>query len=219
MRIKISMNDKGNPPGKAADAELHFDDCDGALSGLKLIGFAVWQRRHGSGLNVTWPARQYSVNGERRSFALLRPIVDSYAQDKIRDLIISAYEAHAEDLAGIEERDRTIAAIAPYSPAPEPTIQTLQEHKIEPAPASARAGLDFTNDEVSRMTPEEQRQNRAEVRAQVNAGRPISLTDILSRSREPEPASDLTTLLQRPTRPTPRGYAPAPSTAQTAIDF
>ena len=72
MTVKIAPNDKGNPPGKLADAELHFSD--GPLEGLKLIGFAIWERRGGiGGRNVTFPARQYSVNGERRSFALLRP--------------------------------------------------------------------------------------------------------------------------------------------------
>jgi hypothetical protein len=54
---------------------------------MKLIGFAVWERRTGAGRNVTFPARQYSVNGERRSFALLRPIVDVEAQNRIRDLV------------------------------------------------------------------------------------------------------------------------------------
>src|SRR5438876_8511744 len=48
------------------------------LAGLKLIGFSIWERRGGSGRNVTFPARQYAVNGERRSFALLRPIVDTH---------------------------------------------------------------------------------------------------------------------------------------------
>src|SRR3970040_2806501 len=89
MVIKIVPNDKGNPPGKLADAELHF--ISGPLEGLRLIGFAVWERRTGSELNVTFPARQYSVNGERRSFALLRPIVDTGAQHRIRDLIVNAY--------------------------------------------------------------------------------------------------------------------------------
>ena len=74
MTIKIVPNDKGNPPGKLADAELHFTD--GPLEGLKLIGFAIWERKTGNGRNVTFPARQYSVNGERRSFALLRPVGD-----------------------------------------------------------------------------------------------------------------------------------------------
>ena len=61
------------------------------LAGLKLIGFSVWERRGGTGRNVTFPARAYSVNGERRSFALLRPIVDATAQDAIRDRILEAY--------------------------------------------------------------------------------------------------------------------------------
>ncbi len=99
MIIRISPNDKGNPPGKLADAELHFTD--GPLNGLKLIGFAIWERRGGGGgRNVTFPARQYSVAGERRSYALLRPIVDSTAQDKIRDLILEAF-AEFEQRAAI----------------------------------------------------------------------------------------------------------------------
>jgi hypothetical protein len=97
MQVKISPNDKGNPPGKLADAELHFED--GALDGLKLIGFAVWERRSGSGRNVTFPARQYSVNGERRSFALLRPIGDIAAQERVRELILQAYREYEERAA------------------------------------------------------------------------------------------------------------------------
>jgi hypothetical protein len=92
MVIKIVPNDKGNPPGKLADAELHFTS--GVLEGLKLIGFAIWERKTGPGRNVTFPARQYSVNGERRSFALLRPMVDATSQDRIRDLILQAYAEH-----------------------------------------------------------------------------------------------------------------------------
>jgi hypothetical protein len=91
MTVKIIANDKGNPVGKLADAELHFGNADSPLAGLKLIGFAIWERRGGGGRNVTFPARQYSVNGERRSFALLRPIEDATAQDGIRDVILRAY--------------------------------------------------------------------------------------------------------------------------------
>jgi hypothetical protein len=87
--IKITPNEKGNPSGKLADAELHFTD--GSLEGLKLIGFSIWERRSGNGRNVTFPARQYVVNGERRSFALLRPVGDASAQDRIRDVILQAY--------------------------------------------------------------------------------------------------------------------------------
>lgn len=89
VTVKIVVNDKANPPGKLADAELHFND--GILAGLKLIGFAVWERRTGGGRNVTFPARQYAVNGERRSFALLRPIEDLAATAAVRDIILEAY--------------------------------------------------------------------------------------------------------------------------------
>ena len=89
MTVKIIRNEKGQPSGKLADAELHFTD--GVLSGLKLIGFSVWERKSGNGRNVTFPARQYSVNGERRSFALLRPVTDMTSQDRLRDLILEAY--------------------------------------------------------------------------------------------------------------------------------
>lgn len=96
MTVRFVPNDKGAPTGKLADAELHF--AGGPLDGLKLIGFAVWERRNG-GRNVTFPARQYSVNGERRSFALLRFISDPTTQDRLRDLIIEAYREHEEALA------------------------------------------------------------------------------------------------------------------------
>ena len=97
MVVKIVPNDKGNPPGKLADAELHFTD--GALDGLKLIGFSVWERRTGNGRNVTFPARQYAVNGERRSFALLRPIVDTTAQERVRELVLQAYAEYEQETA------------------------------------------------------------------------------------------------------------------------
>jgi hypothetical protein len=98
VTVKITPNDRGNPPGKLADAELHFSD--GPLEGLKLIGFSVWeQRRGGGGRNVTFPARQYSVNGERRSFALLRPLVDATAQNRLRELILDAYADYEQRAA------------------------------------------------------------------------------------------------------------------------
>ena len=97
LTVKITPNDKGNPVGKLADAELHFGD--GPLAGLKLIGFGIWERRGGNGRNVTFPARQYAVNGERRSFALLRPIVDTTAQNAVRDAILEAFAEYEETAA------------------------------------------------------------------------------------------------------------------------
>jgi hypothetical protein len=96
--VKFTPNDKSNPPGKLADAEIHFTD--GVLAGLKLMGFAIWERRSGSGRNVTFPSRQYTVNGERRSFSLLRPITgDATAQEKIRELVLEAYADYEERAA------------------------------------------------------------------------------------------------------------------------
>ena len=91
MTIKFFSNDKGTPAGKLADAELHFSG--GPLDGLKLIGFAVWERRAG-GRTVTFPARQYSVNGERRSFSLLRAVSDPAAIERVKQLISDAYAEH-----------------------------------------------------------------------------------------------------------------------------
>ncbi len=95
ITVKITPNDRGNPAGKLADAELHFGG-ESPLAGLKLIGFSIWERRGGNGRNVTFPARQYSVNGERRSFALLRPVVDTTAQTAVRDRILEAYAEYEE---------------------------------------------------------------------------------------------------------------------------
>jgi len=99
MTIKIVPNEKGTPPGRLADAELHFTG--GPLEGLKLVGFAIWERKTGNGRNVTFPARQYSVNGERRSFSLLRPIVDGPSQDRLRDLILQAYAEYEAQTAPV----------------------------------------------------------------------------------------------------------------------
>src|SRR6267378_7249996 len=98
VSVKIIPNAQGTPAGKLADAEVVFEADAGPLSGLKLLGFAIWERRDG-GRNVTFPARQYSVNGERRSLALLRPTNgERSAQDAMRTCILDAYarlEAHS----------------------------------------------------------------------------------------------------------------------------
>ena len=91
VSVRIIPIEQGRPPGKLADAEVIFEADAGPLSGLKLVGFAVWERRDG-GKNVTFPARQYSVNGARRSFAMLRSSTeDRSTQDAIRDCILDAY--------------------------------------------------------------------------------------------------------------------------------
>src|ERR1700674_4919385 len=95
--VKITRSDRANPPGKLADAELHF--AGGELDGMKLIGFSVWARRSGNGRSVTFPTRQYAAAGERRTFALLRPISDTGAQTRVRDLVLEAYTKYEREAA------------------------------------------------------------------------------------------------------------------------
>ena len=89
VNVKILLSESDGPVGKLADCELHFTE--GPLEGLKLVGFAVWEGHAKTGYSVTFPARQYSVNGERRSFVLLRSSLDADAPDRIRSRILEAY--------------------------------------------------------------------------------------------------------------------------------
>jgi hypothetical protein len=81
MKIKIQSSDRGNRPGKFADAELQLED--GPLAGLKLIDFAIWRRREPEISGTSLSARQYNADGERSSSALLWPINDREARSRI----------------------------------------------------------------------------------------------------------------------------------------
>jgi hypothetical protein len=91
----ISPNDKGNPPGKLAEAELHFGG-QSPLAGLKLIGFSILgtSRRQRPERHVPGAV----VRGERRPPQLraAAPDVDTTAQEAVRERILEAY-AEYED--------------------------------------------------------------------------------------------------------------------------
>ena len=76
--------------------ESHVRFCESGGARFPSATRPIWERRTGAGRNVTFPARQYSVNGERRSFALLRPVADTNAQDTVRDLILAAYTEYEQ---------------------------------------------------------------------------------------------------------------------------
>jgi hypothetical protein len=95
VAVMITPNDRGIPPSKLADAELHFTG--GELDGLKLIGFSVWQRRGGNRRSVSFPGRQYRLGNEQRTFALLRPVADVSAQERVRDLVLDAYDRYTRE--------------------------------------------------------------------------------------------------------------------------
>ena len=96
MVVKITPNDKGNPPGKLADAELHFTD--GTLAGLKLIGFGIWERKSGGHRNVTFPARQ--VLGQRRT-----PQLRVAAADRRCDGSGARARSYPRGLSGVRGRE------------------------------------------------------------------------------------------------------------------
>jgi len=121
MLVRILPSDSSTPVGKIADAELVIED--GVLNGLKLVGFSIWERRGGNGgRNVTFPARSYSVNGERRSFALLRPVMDTTAQEPLRALILQALAEYEAQLTAAEP---TPANAANADAAQTDTAQTV----------------------------------------------------------------------------------------------
>lgn len=123
--IRIMPTTTGNPPGRVAEVEIHFTADSGSFTGLKLAGFAIWERRHDSRYQVTFPARQYAVNGERRSFALLRPSDppnNGTGQERMKEDILDAwteYQRSGQDgpytvkRTDDAERHRYIAGTSP----------------------------------------------------------------------------------------------------------
>ena len=90
IEVKILRNEQSKPAGLLADAEIHF--LEGELAGLKLVGFAIWERRDGNGRRVTFPGRPLIVHGDKRSFELLRATGNPSVLNRVRDLVLKAYE-------------------------------------------------------------------------------------------------------------------------------
>src|SRR6202158_1908437 len=87
-----SSAERSVPARKLADAELQFE---GPLSGLTLVGFAVWDNGE-HGYRVSFPSRRYvGAQGQPRSFLLLRTIdpEDRTSSEGLRRDIVAAYEA------------------------------------------------------------------------------------------------------------------------------
>jgi hypothetical protein len=90
IEVKILRNENGKPAGKLADAEIHFTA--GELAGLKLVGFTIWEGRDGKRRRVTFPGRPLVVHGDKRSFELLRANGNPSVLNRVRDLVLKAYE-------------------------------------------------------------------------------------------------------------------------------
>ena len=76
--------------------ESHVRFCESGGVRFPSATRRICERRGGDGRNVTFSARQYSVNGERRSFARLCPIVDTTTQNAVRERILDAYAEYEE---------------------------------------------------------------------------------------------------------------------------
>ena len=94
VNVEIIPHTGAAPVGKLADAELHF--VGGALAGLKLVGFGVWESR-GRGRHVTFPARPSQTDGARRPFALLRDASDRTASARLRQRILETFAGVSAD--------------------------------------------------------------------------------------------------------------------------
>ena len=97
IEVKILRNEQSKPAGLLADAEIHF--LEGELAGLKLVGFAIWERRDGNGRRVTFPGRPLIVHGDKRSFELLRANGNPSVLNRVRDLVLKAYEQQLPEAA------------------------------------------------------------------------------------------------------------------------
>src|SRR5207247_2292841 len=95
LTIKITLNDKGRPSrqtrGRGVALHRQLAARRSETDRLQHLGAPRRQRsqRHIS-------CTQLQRDGERRSYALLRPIGDVTSQDRIRELILEAFAAFEE---------------------------------------------------------------------------------------------------------------------------
>jgi len=118
VQVKITMNHRGDPPGKLADAELHWTS--GPLAGNCLIGFGVWEKRERpSEISVTMPSRQFLSGGEKRTFKLFRLSNPNPAppDDAPRD-VKDAYYGPWRNVVRLIAEAYTDAASTPVEEAP-----------------------------------------------------------------------------------------------------
>ena len=72
MRVVMVSREQG-PERMTAEIELHFEEGDGPLAGMKLVGFSLWKGADGEEY-VTFPSRSFGVGQERRFFDYVRGI-------------------------------------------------------------------------------------------------------------------------------------------------
>ncbi len=98
MRIVFVEREHG-PERLVCEAEVLFEDSDGPLANMKLVGFSLWRSAEGE-VYVTFPSRAFGSGCERRFFDFLRAQDGTAANIKrVKGWILGAYKAqkHAEN--------------------------------------------------------------------------------------------------------------------------
>jgi hypothetical protein len=92
MRVEFLNRDNG-PERLVCDGEIIFDEEDGPLAGMKLVGFALWKAAEGE-VAVTFPARAFGTGGERRFYDYLRSTEGNPAvARRVKDWILEQFRA------------------------------------------------------------------------------------------------------------------------------
>jgi hypothetical protein len=93
MRVQFVERQNG-PERLLCEGELVFDE-DSPLAGMKLVGFSLWRGQEGD-VSVTFPARSFGANGERRFFDYLRAVeAGSGEPRRVKDWIVGEWRASA----------------------------------------------------------------------------------------------------------------------------
>jgi hypothetical protein len=84
----------GSPQAKLRDVEVTITEENAHLFiGKKIVGFTLWDNGP-EGIGVQLPNRPFKVNGERRSFSLLRSASgDPTDLDPLKQYLVDAYTA------------------------------------------------------------------------------------------------------------------------------
>jgi hypothetical protein len=92
MRVQFVSKDHG-PERLVCDAEIVFEDGDGPLAGMKLVGFSLWRGAEGE-VYCTFPSRAFGAGGERKFFDYLRPVEGNTAESRrVKDWILEEFRA------------------------------------------------------------------------------------------------------------------------------
>lgn len=88
MRVQFIKRD-GGPEKLVCEAEIVFGK--GEFLGMKLVGFALW-RGSDEAVYVTFPARAFGYDAERRYFDLLRSVEgDGATVRRVKEWILAEY--------------------------------------------------------------------------------------------------------------------------------